>query len=471
MATTTFSKMPRNKALDINRDNQFYGSFAEIGAGQEVARHFFQAGLASQTVAKSISAYDKTFSDAIYGKGSRFVSEDRLMKMLEHEFQLLQDRLPERKSTTRFFTYANTVTTSSHEDESTCHGWMGIRFQLKPDGPINDIVMHVRMLDRLRLQQQESLGVLGVNLIYAAFRYTTEPANSLIKSLIDSLSKDRIEIDFIRFKGPDIEHFDNRIMSLELVHHDISRAVLFNPQGQTVSGGDAFYKKPVLIQRGTFRPFTMTNQLILENGLEQMKSELGVKENSEIISVAEITMSNLKTTGNLDQKDFLDRVDTITAMGHYVLVSNFPLFAQLKKEIRRHTENLIGIVVGASALNGLFDESYYTKFPGGIISAFGQLFDAMTKMYVYPYKTDKICATASTFNPKGHLSHILKYLFETGRLCDLQNCDTVDTALHSEDVRKLLSDGNPDWEKLVPEKVKEIVIKRQLFGYGATRSQ
>jgi hypothetical protein len=455
----------RNKALAINKDECFYGSFAEIGAGQEVARHFFQAGLASQTIAKSMSAYDKAFSDSIYGKGSRFVSEDRLMKMLAHEFSLLQERLPERAKTTCFFSFANTVATSSHEEVPTCHGWMGIRFQKRAGGPTNDIVIHVKMLDRLRLQQQEALGILGVNLVYAAAKLVDKSGAELVASLLDNLSRDRIEINFIRLTGPDVEHIDNRLLSLELVRQDITRAVLFSPKGESLTLADTLYKKHVLVQRGKFRPVTLTNEKILENGLAQFQKDLNIKS-QDIVVLMEMTMTQLKSGDDVDKKDFLDRVDTLGALGHYVLISNFPLFAQLHIEIRRFTDQFICMVLGAAALDGLFDKKFYDTYPGGILSAFGHLFDDKTRLYVFPYKTDTSCTTAATFSPGSELSYLYRHLLHNKSIMDMQDCDHVDTSLHSEQVRKLLAAGNPKWEELVPTKVRELIRKRKLFGFG-----
>lgn len=454
----------RNKALAINKSNSFYGSFAEIGAGQEVARHFFRAGLASQTVAKSMSAYDKSFSDSIYGKGSRFVSQERLEQMLRHEFSLLEERLPERAQNTSFFAFANTVATSSHEELPSCHGWMGIRFQKRPGGPKNDIVIHVRMLDRLRLQQQEALGILGVNLIYSAFRYVDSGGPELITSFVDNLSKDRIEINFIRFTGPDVEHIDNRLMSLELVRQDISRTVLFSPKGQSLSLSDTIYKKSVLVQRGKFRPVTITNQLILENGIKQTAHDFKLKP-EDIIVLMEMTMSQLTENDKVDKKDFLDRVDTLCSLGHHVLISNFSLFAQLHNELRRFTDQYISMVIGATTLPDLFNKSFYARYAGGILSAFGHLFDDKSRLFVFPYKTDTECTTAQSFSPAAELVHLYKHLRDNQLIVDMRDCDNVDTSLHSEAVRKLLSAGNPKWEELVPLTARNIIKSRKLFGY------
>jgi len=453
----------RNKALIINQEPGFYGSFAEIGAGQEVARHFFQAGLASQTVAKSMSAYDKVFSDSIYGKGSRFVSRERLKKMLDHELDLLLTRLNEREDHTSFFAFANTVATSSHEDNSSCHGWLGIKFQTKPKGPLNEILVHVRMLDRLRLQQQEALGILGVNLVYGA-RHLLSNGPEFTKSLMDNLTTDRLEVDFIQFSGDDLNHIDTRLMSLELVLQGMSRAVMFDHLGQPLCPSDVLYKKNIFVQRGTFRPVTKTNMDILDKGLRHFQKDLGCKK-EDLLSFFEITMGRLAQGHNnkVDQQDFLDRVDTICATKQRVLVTNFHLFADLAAYLRRMTDQGLGLVVGASTLESLLDPQFYESQPGGMMSAFARMFEGPTQVYVYPFAQAKNRLTAVSFKPKPPMNHLYQYFLETGKIKDIEGCDQVDTALHSDKVRALLAKGNPEWENLVPNEVRDLIKKRKLF--------
>jgi hypothetical protein len=451
----------RNKALLLNQDQEFYGSFAEIGAGQEVARHFFQAGLASQTVAKSMSAYDKVFSDAIYGKGSRFVSQDRLVKMLDHEFRLLDERLNERAPTSSFFAFANTVATSSHEDHPTCHGWMGIRFQTQPKGKPNEIILHVRMLDRLRLQQQETLGILGVNLIYGARRLIDTGAH-LIESLLENLTVDRVEIDYIKFDGPDLKHIDNRLMSLELVNQNMSHAVMFDPAGNPLCPSDALYRKHIFVQRGTFRPVTNTNMDILDRGLKHFLKDCGCKKD-DVMTFFEMTMSGLKRGGAIDPADFLNRVDTIGALGQRVLVTNFQLFSDLAEYLRKKTDLYVGLVVGALLLNNLMDPKFYEGYRGGMLSALAKLFEASTRVYVYPYKTEAECTTAAILNPKGAVKDLYRYFLATQKIVDIADCDAIDTGLRSETVRELLEKGDKAWEKLVPPAARELIKKRKMF--------
>ena len=213
------------KALTINLDGPMYGTFAEIGAGQEVAREFFHAGAASGTVAKSISAYDMVFSDAIYGKSPRYVSLERLNLMLDHEYQMLIERLaPQRGDRTNFFVFADTVATSNFKGTNEPHGWMGIRFQTEPHGDPSEIVLHVRMWDTAAALQQQALGVVGVNLVYGALYYRADPQR-LIESLRDNLGTDRIEIDMLSFSGPRFMDVDNRLMALHLVERSEERRV------------------------------------------------------------------------------------------------------------------------------------------------------------------------------------------------------------------------------------------------------
>ncbi len=457
---------PSRKALQINLDDSIYGSFAEIGAGQEVARHFFQAGRASHTVAKSMSAYDMTFSDEIYGKDGRYVCESRLMKMLDHEYTLVEERLRHtRGPETRFFAFADTVATASQEEGSIkSHGWMGIRFQTTPGGPSNDIVLHVKLWDRFRLAQQDALGILGVNLIHMAYFPSNNPEER-ITQLIDSLSTRRIEVNMIRFSGPDLNHLNNRLLSLELVKQHLTEAVLFAGNGEVLHAADALFRQPVLVQRGTFRPVTNSNIAIIDKVIAQFKKQPGC-ERSQPRVLFEITMNSLSDEpGRADDEDFLHRIDTLTALGHEVLLSNFQLFYQMKSFLRECTREHIGIVIGASLLPKMFDEAYYTALPGGILESMSRLFDANSRVYVFPHKTPDSCMTADTFNPEPNLQYLYKHLLANNWITNVLQCDDIDTIIHSSDVRKMLENGNPAWKSLVPEKARELIESRQLFGY------
>lgn len=472
MSDSLAAETTLGKALRINQDKSRYGAFAEIGAGQEVARHFFQAGKASQTIAKTISAYDMVVSDDIYGKeaSGRYVCESRVEKMLAHEYDLLVDRLSEcRGAQSRFFTFANTVATASSsgdkQSQKQSHGWLGVRFQAEPHGPFNDIILHVRMLDRHRLQQQEALGVLGVNLLDCAFYHLH--SEDFLSHLVSGLKDGQIVIDVIKFKGPDVSHFDVRLMNLQLVHRGLAEAILFSPNNEILNISDAVYGKSLLIQRGTFRPVTITHLDVLQKGLAQLQNDIKECEgkNLEILPMMELTMHNLQTDGYINEKDFLARVETLTSLGLHVMISNFFLFYGLKRFLRRYNPNFMALVVGASHLNKLFTEEHYKNLEGGLLEGLGKLLEQKTKLYIYPHKTSQLCLTTKSFFPAPHLRHIYSYFTENKQIVDISGCDETADYLHSIDVMKMMQAKDPQWEKLVPEKVRDLIKTKKLFGW------
>jgi hypothetical protein len=458
---------PVAKALEINLDESIYGTFAEIGAGQEVARHFFQAGKASATIAKSISAYDMTFSDEIYGKESRYVCLPRLLKMLDHEYSLLEERLrKQRGDNTRFFAFANTVSTGSQDGIGTAksHGWMGVRFQSKPNAPFNDIIMHVRLWDRFRLAQQEALGVLGVNLMHLAF-FPAETAEGRISSLIHSLNTRRVEVNYISFSGPDVQHLDNRLMCLELVKQGLTEAIVFGPKSEVIHVADELYRQPVLVQRGTYRPVTKSNLEVLDRVRHQFCKHPLLKDAGPKV-LLEMTMASLTgDQGVVNEEDFLHRVDTLSTLGHDVMVSNFRLFYQMKWFLRQYTDQAIGIVVGAHLLPKIFDESFYREMPGGILEGMSRLFDDRTRMFVYPYKEKAGLVTAASFKAPANLQHLYQHLTGNEWLVDALDCEDIDTSIQSSDIRGLLEKRDPKWKTLVPDKARKVIEERQLFGF------
>lgn len=453
---------PLKKARQVNLDGTFYGTFAEIGAGQEVARYFFLAGRASQTIAKSISAYDMTVSDSVYGKASRYVCEERVLKMLDHEYELLVQRLDQQRGEkTRFFALADTVATSSHgEPNSRCHGWMGIRYQTKPRGPAHQIILHVRMKDRLRLQQQEALGILGVNLTHLAYE-TPRSRAEVVDRLIESLGPERLEINLIRLDGPENHFLDDRLVNLEMLKKGVTEAVLFDEAGRLANPSDVFFKKPILIQRGTFRPVTRTNLSLMTKGAEQFARDLGSSKPEVIF---ELTMNSLTQEGQIKEEDFLQRVDTLSALGHKVLLSKFNLFFQVKSFLRTYTDQPIALIVGAGLLEKLFQPPFYESLPGGILEGFSRLFDHQTRLLVFPFKTQNLCQTAHTVHMKGPTEHLYQYFLTQGWIQDLAGCDDVDTSVHSQDVRTLLERDDKQWESLVPNQVRDLIRKKGFFG-------
>jgi len=457
------------KALVINLDASRYGTFAEIGAGQEVARHFFQAGGASGTVAKTMSAYDMSFSDAIYGRSKRYVSEARLRTMLDHEYKLLNDRLAStRGESTRFFVFANTVAARSYRGDNECHGWVGVRFQTEPGREPCDILVHVRLWDRENLQQQQAVGLLGVNLIYGAFFLHADP-EALIRSLIDNLSAARIEVDVIRFQGPDLAHVNNRLMALELVQDGLTDAVIFSPEGTALQPSEAFYKKAILVQRGSFHPVTRVNVDMIECARRRFLREPPV-EGKEVLPLFELSMSKLQVAEKVDQRDFLDRVDSLAAAGMHVLVSNDLPYFRLTAYFRRYTPEMIGYTMGARALTELLDERRFEHLDGGILEAFGRLFKSHVRLYVYPrlQQGDEggkpVLLDAAHIPVPTKLQHLHAHLLENGLIEDLNDYNPDVLGIFARDALKAIQKGELGWESMVPEAAANVIRERRLFG-------
>jgi len=373
------------KALRINLDPAKYGTVAEIGAGQEVSRWFFRVGGAAGTIAKTMSAYDMTFSDAIYGATTRYVSRQRLQTMLDCEYKILIERLgAKRGPQTRFFSFADTVAAHSYSRKEEGQGWMGVKFQTAPLGEPSHIIIHVRMVDTDNVREQEALGILGVNLIYGAYYYHEDPRQLLV-SLMDELSRDRVEVDMIKFSGPAFEKVDNRLMSLQLVNEGLTDVVLFTEKGEVVQASEVLYKKPVLVERGSFRPVTKVTIDMLECAGKQFERDAGVAE-GEPVNLAEITMHNLLAPEGLDVTDFLARVDVLGALGKSVLISKYAEYYHLAHYLAGNPNKGIGIALGVPSLRELLDEKYYVDLQGGLLEAMGRLFKQGLRLYIYPYK-------------------------------------------------------------------------------------
>jgi hypothetical protein len=457
---------PLSKAHRINLDDRQYGTFAEIGAGQEVARYFFLAGKASHTIAKTISAYDMIFSDEIYGreKNGRYVCESRLNKMLDKEAGLLVKRLASsRGEKTNFFAFANTVTTGTSETPR-CRGWMGVRFQTHPQGEFNDVILHVRMMDRQRLQQQESLGILGVNLIYAAL-YKRQNPTTFILSLVENLKEGQLFIDVLKFRGPDVSAFDNRLVNLELVHRGLSEAILFDPNMELLNISDAVHDKAILLQRGNYRPITSTHLDVLSQGLAHLKKDLQGTNNEsrEILAMNEMPM--LHGALNVSEQDYLHRLKILSSLGLHVLVTQFPFYYQLKSFFRKYTQHPLAFVMGASHLNKIFEEAHYRNLEGGIFEGLGKLLDSNSRLSIYPHKTDQSCLTAKTFTPAKNVMHLYKHFLDIGQIHDISSCDETKNYSHSDDIHALIEKNDPSWESQVPALVSEYVKTHEVFGF------
>ncbi|WKS94625.1 TonB-dependent receptor [Riemerella columbina] len=459
---------PKQKALAINLDPNIYGTFAEIGAGQETVRHFFRAGGSSLTIAKAMSAYDKEYSNAIYGKEekNRFVTQNRLKKMLRHEVGLIEERLDNEDTPHRkFFSYANTVTTINYHKTFKGHGWVGLMFQHEADADYSEIIIHIRFKENDSTHQQETLGNLGVNLIYGAFNYADNP-RQLINSLYDDISIDRIEIDMIEFQGPAFEYVDNRLMSLQLVKKGMTDAVIFNSEGKPMLPADILYKKDVFAVRGSFRPVTLVNIDMFENGLELFLKDTGGKPEDTVI-IFEITISNLRATGKIDERDFLDRVDVLAKLGYTVMISNFSEYYRLVEYFYNYNIRYLGIGMGVNNLLMVFDEEYYKHLPGGILEAFGKFFRNDMKVYLYPYKDPETHQDLCSDNLKVHdnLKELYKYFKLNNRIVDIKNHNPEYSEIYSREILSKIAQCAPGWEHQLPEGVAEMIKERGMFGY------
>ncbi len=458
----------KDKALRINLNENIYGTFAEIGAGQETVRHFFRAGASSGTIAKAMSAYDKDFSDAIYGieKDGRYVTESRLRKMLTHETQLIEDRLKRDKHPNKmFFSYANTVATIDFAKQFKGHGWVGIKFQVEPDQAYNEILIHIRFKENDARLQQETLGILGVNLIYGAF-YKHNDAKKLLRYLYDHLEKDQLEIDTINFSGPSFADVDNRLMSLQLVKYGFTDAVMFNPEGKNILPAAVLYKKNILALRGSFRPVTKVNMDMYKQSYEMFIQENKVSKENTFV-VFEITLSNLKAEGEIDERDFLDRAELLCALGQTVMISNFQEYYKVLEYFSSFTKSRTALAMGVSNLVEIFDEKYYRHMSGGILEAFGKLFYRDLKVYLYPMKDPETGEIITSENLKVHprMKELYKFFKYNGKVTDIENYDAKTLDIFSRKILKMLSKGESGWEDMLPDGTAEIIKKDHLFGY------
>ena len=471
------------KALRINLDSLKYGTFAEIGAGQEVARHFFQAGGAAGTVAKTMSAYDMKFSDKIYGEADRYVSRKRLVQMMEHEFRLLQDRLSgDRGKESQFFAFSNTVSALNFHKTNECHGWMGIRFQLEPLGEMHDIILHVRMLDRENRLQQEAIGVLGVNLVYGAFHHHENP-DEFIQSLAHGISTDRVELDMIEFNGPHFEKFDNRILCLKLTQAGLTDAIMFDTGGHVVQSSEVLYKKSCLIERGSFRPVTKVNLDMLENARNQFIERDGVDED-ELMVFMELTLGSLANEGSINYEDFISRIEVINACGYGVLVSNYFEYYKLASYLRRLVKKPIGLVMGLNNLADIFKQEYYANLEGGILEAFGVLFKDNIRIYAYPVEKvmferyrkqfrrgDNVSLKESSsglINVENllvadNLRNLYKFIRENQFLETIRESNRNNMKFFSRDIFEQILNRQEGWQDNLPETVAQMIDSKNLW--------
>ncbi|MGD8951974.1 MAG: hypothetical protein PVG62_14600 [Desulfobacterales bacterium] len=458
------------KAFNLNMDLAKYGTIAEIGAGQEVSRFFFRAGGAAGTIAKTISAYDMDFSDAIYGKEEdhRYVTESRVKKMLDKEFRLVLERVGDKRpKNSTYFAFADTITAKSYSQKSECHGWLGIKLQLSSGAEPCEILLHVRMLDESNLMQQEAVGILGVNLIYGAFYYYTAIEN-LIRSLGDNLEWGRLEIDLIRFTGPYFKDVNNRLMALKLVEMELSDAVVFATDRKTlVHPSELFYKRDVMVMRSMFKPVTNVSEDMMNGGMALFLRTLGV-DVKMAMAVPEISIAEMRKLGTFDMRDILDRVDCLNLLSYPVIVSNYLRFFRVRAYLGRYSKGKVAFVLGIPNLITLFDAAYYEGLKGGILGAFASLFDRETLLFVYPMRNPddpQQIITAETFPVPELLKFFYYYLQANHMILPVERYNEANMHIWPEDILEQIKKGRGGWETSVPEVVAEEIISRGLFGF------
>ncbi len=460
----------KDKALRINLNENIYGTFAEIGAGQETVRHFFRSGGSSGTIAKAMSAYDKDFSDAIYGieGDGRYVTESRLKKMLSHEVDLIEKRLDREKHPNKiFFSYANTVATIDFAKQFKGHGWVGIKYQVEPDEEYNEITLHIRFKETDARLQQETLGILGVNLIYGAYYKYNDP-KKLLRYLYDHLDKDQLEIDTINFSGPRFANVDNRLMSLQLVKNGMTDAVMFSPDGHNILPAAVLYKKNILALRGSFRPVTKVNMDMLDRSLEMFVEENKVeKENTFVIF--EITLSNLRSEGEIDERDFMDRAELLCSLGQTVMISNFQEYYKVVEYFSSYTKARMGLVMGVNNLVDIFDEKYYRHLSGGILEAFGKLFYRDLKVYLYPMEENGEIVTSQNLKVHPRMKELYKFFAYNGKVVDVPVFDKENLKIFSREVLRMITKGISGWERMLPRGTADLIKRHKLFGYDPSR--
>ncbi len=459
-------KLPdaHEKALTINRDRSKYGTIAEIGAGQETARWFFKVGGAAGTIAKAMSAYDMQFSDSIYGPCKRYVSRERLEAMLDYEYKLLIERLGEtRGAETTFFAFANSVTVHSYSHTDDGHGWLGICFQTQPREAPSQVVLHVRLLGQDSAQDQDTLGVLGVNLIYGALHLYSDP-RELLEALLDNLTIDNLEIDLLDFSGPVFDQVDNRLMALLLVQQGASNAAMFTADGKVVQPGDMLYKKAVLIERSRFRPPTKLTMNLLDKAQAEFVNEPEVCDECALV-ISEMTLRNLSDGSDIQIEDFLQRADILCMLGKNVLISNYGEFYRLAGYLHRYTDKPVGVAMGVPTLKEILDERYYNDLAGGILEAFGRLFKNKLRFYVCPCKDPGTggLVTADDLQVAPHLRHLYEYLLENGLIRSLTGINQDYLDYDSSDILAKMRAGDSSWEAMVPEEVGRLIRERALF--------
>ena len=393
-----------HKALTVNLDTSTFGSFAEIGAGQEVARWFLVVGGASGTVAKTISAYDKEVSDDLYGSGSRYVSKQRLEAMMEHEWaQLLSELEKTRGSRTRFFSFVDTVSARNFAGTNDPHGWIGLRFQLQPGGPPNDVLMHINMLDPANILEQEAIGILGVNLIYSAF-YELQSKESFLEGVAQDVVKGRIEIDYIDLRGPAFESWDRRILLVHLVSAGFAEAVFFPSKGPAVPPTEALYKKALVLAPGYFghldAAHAQTHARLLPSAIQEFRNELGETKSEPAGFFCLTAAPSALNEPPPDIPGLLRRIDALLATGGDVLLFRQRELYHMTALVNRYTTAPVRFVVGLSLIIRAFEDPY-GNLEGNRLGALARLFAQNVRIYAYPMTVADLRESLNTTSASG----------------------------------------------------------------------
>lgn len=457
----------KEKALKINIESHYFGTIAEIGGGQETARNLFQAGGASNSIAKTISAYDKKYSDHFYNHGepSRYVAEDRLEKMLSSEYTELLEVIAE-DCEKRFFAFANTVETLNFHKTNNGHGWIGVAFEGSNRHIPNVIYIHVQLKENDGLLQQYTIGAIGVNLMYGALFQPDKPRN-LIKTLLDNLDTERLDVDYIFMNGPDFMGVDNRLLNLFLVSEGMTAAIMFDKDGKVQQPSDMLYKKNVLAIRGVFRPINNLGLEIVKHSHDKFSRDQSyTAENT--ITFCEMTLNNLMNGEQIDEKDFLDRVDVLNAMGQCVMVSRFLRFFTLTEYFTKFKMLRLRLVMGTPTFIKVLDHSYYKDLRGGLLEAMGRMLGENIKIYIYPsvdHASGRVIFPNDLHLPDD-VYHLLKYLEMNRRIVKLENAKTEYQDITSEKVIELIEHSSPELSEVVPQEIEKMIRDNKLFGYG-----
>jgi hypothetical protein len=433
------------KALAINLEASFYGTFAEIGAGQEVARWFLSVGAASGTVAQAISAYDKTVSDDTYGAGTRYVSKERVLAMLDYEYQLLLARLAkERGAHTRFFVFADTVATRNYQGTNEQHGWLGVRFQAEPDGEPNQILLHINLMDRTAQLQQQAIGTLGVNLIYAAYHQRSSP-ESFLAGLFDDLSCERLEIDVLELTGPVFAGQDSRLWSLDMLRNDMCHALVFDSKAQLVEPATPLHKRPLLVQRTLHGHAGPSASEAFQTARQMFLAE-GTPTEREPLAVLEISTPTLEGSAASDNAELLALVEQLVPLGT-VIVTDYREGYEVLNYVRRYNTAPMRVVLWISMFLQNMEENVYVSQPGAVLENFGRLLSTDVTIFVAPMRREAFVAalggmpegllretpgrdllTLDDFLPRPPLDHLFRYLRAAGRIVPLEGTEAKSDA-------------------------------------------